>query len=98
MVERSEFQDAVKDLVSENGRPIVLSRYGWKIEEIDGKKYLMAMNEAENQSMAKDLGMDAKRLSGSCVIDDYARCFKSSCTGSCALTTIGGRWVCVCNG
>ena len=92
-------ESALKDVVTENGRPVFLSRYGWKVEELDGKKYVMAMSKEESESF--DLKIEEGRgrpLSGECVIDDFNRCYQSSCTGRCDLAVISGQWKCICSG
>jgi len=46
-----EWDEFTKDLQRDaNGSLIALSRWGWKIEVVDGKKYLLAATEGEVQT------------------------------------------------
>jgi len=43
----TDFETLVKDVVKKDGQPVVVSRYGFKVETIDGVKYLIAATEQE---------------------------------------------------
>jgi hypothetical protein len=95
MTDNNEIDALLKDVVRENGRPVVISPYGFKVGEIEGKKYMIAMSKEENDEFRKENEIEPTR--GYCSIDDYARCYRTDCSGSCSLTTSGGRWVCICS-
>ena len=90
----AEFEALIQDVEKIDGRPIIMSRYGWKIEVVNGKKYLMPMNESE----AKDVGGSYNLVGGACMTDDYGNCHQWSCTGRCERIVKDGHWFCVCNG
>jgi hypothetical protein len=41
------FEEIFRDVVRENGQPVVLSPYGFKIMEVDGKKFMCCMTKEE---------------------------------------------------
>ncbi len=104
-----ESDDAAEALVKElldtvstdpNGRIEVLSPWGFKVEEIEGSKYLVAMNRDEAQQLAKDvLGEEFdESMLGGCY-RDAARCISTGCRargGRCRLVSEHGRFVCIC--
>jgi hypothetical protein len=96
MSAKQDIDALIADVVRENGRPVVISPYGFKVGEIDGKKYMIAMTKEEYDAFLQESGQ-SKKVLGTCYIDDYARCYKTDCRGICTLTTSGGRWVCICS-
>lgn len=85
------FEPFVDEVEKVNGLPIVLSRYGFKTEELNGKKYLVAASKDE---------LEAEMPSGSelaigCFSRSDGKCDPSGCM-KCKGEYRGGLWVCIC--
>ena len=91
----SDFEILVKDVEEKDGRPIVISRYGFKVEIINGKKYLVAATEQEYDEARARLGMP-KSAVGRCSIQDSGQCISEGCTGTCEPKISGGLAFCYC--
>jgi hypothetical protein len=93
----TDFQTLVKDVVKKDGRPVVISRYGFKVEEINEEKYLMAATEQEyNEALARLA--KTKSAAGHCSMQDSGECFSEGCTGTCEPKISGGHAFCDCDG
>jgi hypothetical protein len=65
-----------------NGVPIILSRYGYKKIEMEGKKYLLAMSETE---LAQEIAL-AKSISLDSALEHVRKepyCYSNGMWGSC---------------
>jgi hypothetical protein len=93
--------DVRTDLVKGNGY-LVVSRYGWKVLEIEGKKYLTAMTKKEYDKViynAEQKG-NINIASGTCYPNNRLQCLKGSCTGHCEpyYDSDIQAWACQCEG
>jgi hypothetical protein len=98
MPNNPQLDDLLKDVEKDNnGRPIAVSRYGWKKQEINGKKYMMAMTKEEADNfVARVLTKEQlEAMDGYCV-NCTANCLQGSCTGICR-GVIDDGYVCTCN-
>jgi hypothetical protein len=95
-------EDFLADVEMASGRPVVLSRYGWRKMSVDGKKYIVAMTKEEAIEVLRAEGVEDPEgiLSGGCASDEqYTKCYKiGNCKKKCKLKFSGssGIWMCVC--
>lgn len=94
MAAKDDVEALLREVVKENGRPVVLSRYGFKIVELDGRKYMMAMTKEEFDNFVDRSGATPK--DGFCIVDDYAHCYPQGGCRGCTLIASGGHWGCIC--
>lgn len=94
-------KDFFSNVEKEHEVPIILSRYGFKKELIDGKVYLVAATkeELEEQIKAHEPALAPSALRY-CWMDLFGRCYASdSCTGGCERKYGGfGIMYCSCRG
>jgi hypothetical protein len=48
------FDEHFRDVVRENGQPIVLSPYGFKVKEINGQKFMCCMTKEEWEQFCEE--------------------------------------------
>ena len=64
------------DVEKEDGRPVIVSQYGFRVREIEGKKYLTAMTKEEYDSLVeKKTGV---RPTSYCAVA-WPNCLKTDC-------------------
>jgi hypothetical protein len=79
-----EFEAMLNGVELENGAPIAVSEYGWKVIEINGKKYLSPATKEERDKSLADLGLSVALRSPNCVSDNYGACLPvDGCTTGC---------------
>jgi len=91
----TDFETLVKDVVKKDGQPVVVSRYGFKVETIDGVKYLIAATEQEYDEARAKLGL-SKSTAGNCSMQNHGDCISEHCTGTCEPMISGGLAFCNC--
>lgn len=78
-----------------DGTPVLVTRWGYTIVEIGGKKYLAAASPEETRkAVTEKFGRDA---GPAYCLGGNTGCIRGSCTHSCQPTHLGGgNWVCLC--
>lgn len=84
----------------DQGRPLMLSRWGWIIEVVGGKKVMVAATpEQFFNARASELGRpltDEEKTSASVCLGGAPSCYAGECTGSCTRIYNAGLWYCMC--
>jgi hypothetical protein len=96
----SEIEDKIKEFLAgverdENGI-VVLSPYGFKIIEIEGKRYVASLTEKEWIEAVKERQPNLLPAPGDCYTPATgAYCLRGSCTRTCILVP-GPPNICIC--
>ncbi len=78
----------------ESGKPILITRWGYKVETIRGKKYLVAASREELIGAFGEAKIEAQP---SVCLGGQTGCINGTCQGKCALTYDNtGLWYCFC--
>ena len=91
----TDFQTLLKEVVKKDGRPVVISRYGFKVTVVNGQKYLTAATEQEYNEARAKLGLTSSAV-GHCSMQDSGECLSDGCTGTCVPKISGGHAFCDC--
>jgi hypothetical protein len=94
----SEIQRILAGVERENGTPVVVSKWGFRTVEIDGKKYLHPNTKDEAIVAAKAALGDKfhESMLGGCYTGTAAVCHSQGCNGRCTPVDEGGVYVCIC--
>ncbi len=77
----------------ENGMPILITRWGYKVETIQGKKYLVAGSREE---LINAFGKARIEGQPSVFLGGQNGCVAGECSGNCKLEADSGMWTCFC--
>src|ERR1700682_6825004 len=84
----------------EYGQPIILSRYGFRIEVHGGKRYLVAATKEDYiravEDRLKRKLTDEERSNPSVCLGGARGCYPGECTKQCVQSNNGGTWYCYC--
>lgn len=99
----AEFKEWVRDVVHVDGAPQILSRYGFKKIDYDGRRYLMAMTREElGKILSKIEGIDEESAlmkfdEKGCVGGGQSdQCYPMGTCRQCRGNFINGYYYCYC--
>lgn len=90
-----EFETFISNVEKVNGVPLVVSPYGFKKIEIEGKTYLAPMDLQEANAVMAELGQPALTVP-SCGKDQMQNCYRSRDCNRCEASGTSAGTICIC--